>query len=586
MWTGKKGTWRGVAAGAALALLVSLAAAGQAPPAPVSPAPEVCQVAAANSFDGQAFTYTIQLQSEQPRHRRYALRYPSPLQTALESNNTIPAEYYLPTNLAVGEARRPAVIVLHILNGNYELERMLCTVLAENGVPAVMFFLPYYGERGGDRGRRALLDNMDLFTQCLDQSLLDVRRTADVLAARPEVDAGRLGVSGISLGALIAAASCGVEPRLQRAELILGGGRLKEILASARETRELRESMARLNPEQQARVDAALARVEPLNHAEALKRLASKDRLLLINAAEDEVIPPACTVALAEAVGMQDKVVWLQGMGHYTAMAALPQIIQDTVAFFAADLPTGSVPPPATAGADLTPLQALVAVLQQMVTFADRSPAAGRCHLLDLTAAITLPNQKQDTYHAALVRGSGSQFKLTASPVPEVGSLAIGNGTYPWIVSRNGTLFLGSQQHDPAAGLGGMLDVQQLLKLRIVVGAALALATAPEAFAQYVQVTDAPAVAGDRVVEFTLLHPQLKGHGSARLRRDTLAPVEITFSVQGVEGAIAVRQWALDTIGSAELFREPTCAVVTDVPQADLLRMFAATFNFLMEKAQ
>jgi dienelactone hydrolase len=587
MRTEHYGFWGGGLAGGVLALLLALDAAGQpAPPPAPAPAPEVCQVAAANSFDGQAFSYSLQLQSEQPRHRRYALRYPSPLQTALASNNTIPAEYYLPANLAVGDPRRPAVIVLHILNGTYELERMLCTVLAENGVPAVMFFLPYYGERGGPQGRRALLDNVDLFTQCLDQSLLDVRRTADVLAARPEVDPGRLGVSGISLGALIAAASCGVDSRLQRAELILGGGKLRDILASARETRELRESLARLTPAQRAGVDAALDRVEPLNHAAALKRLALQDRLMFINAAEDEVIPPACTDALAEAAGMKGKVTWLPGMGHYTAMAALPQIIQDTVAFFAADLPAGIVPPPATASADLTPLQALVAMLQQVVTLADRSPAAGRCHLLDLSAAVTLPNQKKDAYQVALIRGSGSQFKFTAAPVPEVGTLAIGNGVYPWIVSRNGTLFLGTQQHDPAAGIGGMLDVQQLLKLRIVVGAALAMAAAPEAFAQYVQVVDAPAAEGDRAIEVTLLHPHLKGHGSVRLRRDTLAPVEITFSVQGVEGVISVRQWALDTIGSAELFREPTCATVTEVPQPDVLRMFAATFNFLMEKAQ
>jgi len=222
-------------------------------------------VPAAQTFDGQAFAYTIQVQSEQPRHHLYALSYPSPLQTADEANNTVPAEYYLPANLKPEDPRRPAVIVLHILNGNYELERMLCTVLAENGVPALMFKLPYYGERGGSLGRRQLLGNIDLFTQCLDQALLDVRRTVDVLASRPEVDAERLGVSGISLGALIAAASCGVEPRLQRAEFILGGGQLRQILDSAREARGLKEALAKLTDEQRVRVEAALARVEPMN---------------------------------------------------------------------------------------------------------------------------------------------------------------------------------------------------------------------------------------------------------------------------------------------------------------------------------
>lgn len=561
---------------------------GQAAPAPGPGAPPpavTIAVPADQSFDGQAFAYSFQLQSEQPRHRRYALSYPSPLKTALEANNTIPAEYYIPADVKPEDPRRPAVIVLHILNGNFELERMLCTVLAEGGVPALMFKLPYYAERGGSQGRGQLLGNVDLFTQCLDQALLDVRRTADVLAARPEVDPGRLGVSGISLGALIAAASCGVEPRLQRCELILGGGQLREILDTAREARGLKSALAALTPEQRTRVDAALARVEPMNHTEALKRLAGKDRLLMINAAEDEVIPAACTKALAEAVGMPDKVVWLAGMGHYTAMAALPRIIQDTVAFFAADLPAGIVAPPASAVADATPTQALVGMVQQLLAMVDRAPQEGRCHLLDLSADITRDGKKE-TYRLGLVRGHGSQFKVTAAPVPEVGSLSLGNGASPWIVSSDGTVFLGSLERDPAAGLAPMLDAQQVLKLRVLAGAALAMAAAPEAFAQYLQVAEAPAAEGERAIQFTLGQAKLKGTGQVRFRRDAMIPIEVTFLVSGVQGAVAVRQWALDTIASPELFREPTGATVHEVPQKDLLRMFAATMNYLMEKAQ
>ncbi len=571
----------------AAACLSSLPVLSAEPTPGASPPTETCTVPAAQSFDGQAFAYRLQLQSEQPRHRRYAVTYPSPLKTALESNNTVPAEYYVPANLAPADPRRPAVIVLHILNGNYELERMLCTVLAENGVPAIMFKLPYYGERGGPQGRGRLLNDLDLFTQCLEQALLDVRRTADVLGARPEVDPGRLGVSGISLGAIIAAAACGVEPRLQRAELILGGGRLKQVLESAREARGLKARLDTLAPEARARIDAALARVEPLAHAEALRRLAGRDRLLLINAAEDEVIPPDCTKALAAAAGIPDRVVWLPGMGHYTAMAALPEIIERTVTFFAADLPAGIVPPPAAPAAALTPLQALVGVLGQIVSMLDQAPAEGRCHLLDGTADITLANGKMESYRVAYARGSGSQFSLSASPIPEVGTLAIGNGVAPWLISRNGTLFLGSQGNDPKASLVPLLDVQQVIKLRVLAGAALALTTAPEAFAQYVQVVDAAGGQGvDRLIEFTLTHPRVKGNGHVRFRHDTLAPAEIGFSVAGVKGAVTIRQWAVDTFGSPELFREPACATVRAVPQQDLLRMFAATLNFLMEKAQ
>ncbi len=45
----------------------------------------------------------------------------------------------------------------------------------------------------------------------------------------------------------------------------------------------------------------------------------------MLNAAEDEVIPRQCTVKLAEALGIADRVVWFDGLGHYTAMAELPR---------------------------------------------------------------------------------------------------------------------------------------------------------------------------------------------------------------------------------------------------------------------
>jgi len=575
------GTTRSTAA--ALAWLAFL----MAPLLAAAPA-ETVAVAPGASYDGRGFAYTIALDAEQPRHRRYLLSYPSPLETALESNNTIPAEYYVPANLQPGEPGRPAVIVLHILNGSYELERTLCTVLAENGIPAVMFMLPYYGERGGAGGRQHLLNDLSLFTQCLEQALLDIRRTADVLATRPEVDAGRLGVSGISLGAILAASACGVEPRLQRAAMILGGGELQTILDTAREARGLKAALGRLTAEQRQAVEASLARVEPLGHAGALRRLASGGRLLMINAAEDEVIPPASTRALAEAAGVAGDVVWLPGLGHYTAMAALPEILSRSVAFFAADLPASIVPPPATAAAERAPLLALVEVLQQAVAMLERSPGEGRCHLLDGTATIQSAKAKEPTtYRVAFARGSGSRFSLTAEPVPEVGTLRLGNGVMPWLVGRDGTLFLGSEGHDPSAGLGPLLDAGQLLRLRVVAGAALALASAPEVFAQHLQVVDAaPEGAPERLLEFTLTHPRVKGQGRLRLQRDTLSPREISFDVAGVRGSLAVRQWAVDTISSAEMFREPSAEAVRAVPQQDLLRMMAAMLNFLMERAR
>ena len=99
----------------------------------------------------------------------------------------------------------------------------------------------------------------------------------------------------------------------------------------------------------------------------------------MINAGEDEVIPRGCTVKLAEALGIADRVNWLDGLGHYTAMAELPRALRMTAEFFAQDLPAGAraitplgteVPSPRA-----TALQRLASVVEQVVTMLATEPA-------------------------------------------------------------------------------------------------------------------------------------------------------------------------------------------------------------------
>lgn len=544
-------------------------------------------MAAAASFNGETFAYTLQLRYSNARHKIYAVTYPSPLHTALENNNTVPAEYYVPANLQAEEPRRPAVICLHILNGNYELERMLCTFLAESGVPAIMFKLPYYGERSPAEGRKVLARDPFLFAACLKQAPLDVRRTVDVLVARPEVDPSRIGIAGISLGAIMAAGACGAEPRLQRAALLLGGGDLLRIVSDAREVRAIREALARLPADQRRPLDAAIEQSDPLSHAAALRQLGRGGRLLMINASEDEVIPRACTLKLAEAAGIKDQVIWIEGAGHYTALAGLPRIMRDTVAFFGRDLPPGVTAPPLPAQAkELPPMMALAAVLQQTASFLSQTPTTGHCHYISMQADITASANKTIHYELTFLRGTNGRFKLTASPIPEVRTLAIGYGDYPWMKAQDGRLFVGRKELNPAATVADFMEPPFLLRLQIIAAAAVALAAVPDVFAEYVQVTDASTNPDERILAITLKHKSAKGTGRLHCRRDNLMPTALTFDGGDVKGSIVIRSWTLDAISSPELFREPDEAQILEVPQQDLLRMFAAAFNFAMEKAQ
>ncbi len=62
--------------------------------------------------------------------RQIEVTFPSPVQTEHENNNTVHAEYFLPS----GSGTHPGVIVLHILGGDFELSRLCCRTLAINGV--------------------------------------------------------------------------------------------------------------------------------------------------------------------------------------------------------------------------------------------------------------------------------------------------------------------------------------------------------------------------------------------------------------------------------------------------------------------
>ena len=172
------------------------------------------------------------------------------------------------------------------------------------------------------------------------------------------------------------------------AALLLAGGDLDRVVEHAREMRELQQFLERLSPEERARAGALLRAYDPLEKAGLLRERAVQGRVLMINAAEDEVIPRACTERLAAALGISDRVIWLEGLGHYTALAALPRALATTADFFARDLPPGvQVAPPLPAAGTV---QTVARLAQQLAALAGSDPAEGRGHLVDLAIQVTL----------------------------------------------------------------------------------------------------------------------------------------------------------------------------------------------------
>lgn len=259
------------------------------------------------------------------------LRFPSPIVTPDPENNLVHGEYFVPTGRA---GPHPAVVVLHILGSDFPLSRYMAARLADRGVAALFLKLPYYGERrpgGGGPGpvpRRFLSSDIERTVRSMRQGVCDVRRGLRWLAARPEVDASRLGVTGISLGGIVSSLVAAVDPEVQTGVFLLAGGDLPQILWGMPEAAGFRETWRRSGRTLQD-LRCLTAPFDPITYADGLRG----KRLLMIAGKIDEVVPPLSTHALWEAAG-RPPILWYD-CGHYSAAGYLLPGIRATVEFLA-----------------------------------------------------------------------------------------------------------------------------------------------------------------------------------------------------------------------------------------------------------
>lgn len=263
------------------------------------------------------FDADAELRRESTAWRTITVTFPSPVETAVPENNTVHGEYFQPA----GEGPFPGVVVLHILGGEFPLSQTVASSLARAKVAALFIKMPYYGERRSKESpRRMISRNPRETAEGMTQAVLDIRRAGAWLAARPEVDRQRLGVTGISLGGIMSALSAAGEPRFRKVAIYLGGGKLGENLWSM-EHRDAEAFRAEWIKAGESR-ESFLKLLEPVDPATHGRLLKDRD-VLMVNAKNDEIIPTAATMALWESIGTRPELVWLDA-GHITAAAYLP----------------------------------------------------------------------------------------------------------------------------------------------------------------------------------------------------------------------------------------------------------------------
>ncbi len=122
---------------------------------------------------------------------------------------------------------------------------------------------------------RAVVDDF------IRQAVIDLQRALDAAERIPQLDAGRVAYAGLSLGSIVGATFCSVDPRPRAAALALGGGGFGS------------------------------ARSDPVHH---VARFAPRP-LLFVNATRDETVSRASTEALYEAAAQPKEILWFDA-GH------------------------------------------------------------------------------------------------------------------------------------------------------------------------------------------------------------------------------------------------------------------------------
>ena len=247
----------------------------------------------------------------------HRITFPSAVSTEIAENNTVHAKYFQPA----GKGPHPGVVVLHILGGDFLLSETIANHLAQHGIAALFVKMPYYGERRSAKSPRRMISRVPQESvEGMTQGVLDIRRATAWLGVRPEVDPGRLGITGISLGGIMSALGAAAEPRLQNVALYLAGGNFGQLVWGLEHTdAELFRQKWLAAGGTQASFSELVSRIDPVTYGHLLKGR----RVLMVAASHDEVIPPDSARSLWESIGREPQIFWLDA-GHYTAARYLP----------------------------------------------------------------------------------------------------------------------------------------------------------------------------------------------------------------------------------------------------------------------
>ena len=194
------------------------------------------------------------------------------------------------------------ILLMHGMPGNAGQMTTYGALLARHGAVVVALDAPF-ARRGGDEVRFSPADSVEQV-----QLMTDLQRAVDLLVARPDVDASRLGYLGTSYGGAMGALFVGIERRLKTGVLVVADGGLVSHFTGPEDGG---SPFAALTcPEQRRWLESMIA-IEPIRYV----GFASPTPLLLQSGRQDNLVPPRDAERLHAAARHPKTVQWYDA-GH------------------------------------------------------------------------------------------------------------------------------------------------------------------------------------------------------------------------------------------------------------------------------
>lgn len=265
------------------------------------------------SYEKQEIKPVITLEEKTRNYEVEKIQFPSIMKTHTK-NDVVTAHYYKPKD----NKKHAVIVVIPIMGGDYFIEETFAKKFANNDFAVLRF------ERKGKLFDKSQENMFEYTTNVIKQTVIDVRRGIDWLEQQPEVYKDKIGIQGVSMGAVVSSLIVGVDSRIKAGCFMLGGGDIATILSTTDEPEIVRHRDRILKEnnwtlEQFRNVCKSYTdEIDPLTYAKFI----DPSKVLMMNGYFDKVILMDSAEKLWKEIGEPDfKKMFC---GHYTAALYLP----------------------------------------------------------------------------------------------------------------------------------------------------------------------------------------------------------------------------------------------------------------------